>query len=328
MAASPRPLHIVGIRSSLGAPHGGPAAGPEALREWGLPAYLAQRGIPTHWDACPLCAAPRFTGTMAERMDQVGDLCRHLADQQAALTRSGAKCLILGGDHAIAAGTWRGVARALAPHGPLGLIWIDAHLDSHTPESTSSGNIHGMPLAALLGEGSAAMAGIPGPHLRPDQVCVVGARSWEGAELERLTRLGVRIFGMDEIHRRGLPAVLHEALARARHGTAGFGVSLDLDALEPTVITGTTCPEPGGLDPQELADALHLLRPCADLVALEIVEYVPDADPDRITARWVADLAAAALGGAPDHRPSPRVQGRGWPTRPSLCPPGAAPLPT
>lgn len=296
MTTSSHPLHIVGVASSLGAPHAGPAAGPEALRSWGLATHLARRGLAVRWDPCPHCAAPRLTGTMAERMEQVGELCLNLADQLETLTRSGARSLILGGDHTIAAGTWRGVARALAHRGPLGLIWIDAHLDSHSPDTTSSGNIHGMPLAALLGEGSAEMAGVPGPRLQPEHVCIIGARSWQGEELERLARLGVRIYEMAEIHRRGLAEVLAEALGIVRNGTAGFGVSLDLDALDPLQVAGTTCPEPGGLAPQELADSLHALRACADLMALEIVEYVPEADPERRTARWVAEFADAVLG--------------------------------
>jgi ornithine--oxo-acid transaminase len=289
-------VHIVGVSSSLGAPHDGPADGPEALRAWGLAAFLDRRGVTVRWDPCPRCAAPRLTGTMAERLAQVGELCQHLAEQLDTLVRSGVRPLILGGDHAIAAGTWRGVARALAPRGPLGLVWIDAHLDSHTPDTTQSGNIHGMPLAALLGQGAPEMTGMASPALAPEHVCVVGARSWEAPELAHLSSLGVRIFGMDEIHRRGLPAVLGEALGIARSGTAGFGVSLDLDALDPTQVAGTTCLEPGGLDPQELADALHALRSCADLAAVEIVEYVPRADPHGHTARWVAELAEAALG--------------------------------
>jgi ornithine--oxo-acid transaminase len=296
MTASSRPVHILAVGSSLGAPHEGPGAGPEALRDWGLAAFLDRRGLAVRWDPCPRCAAPRLGGTMAERLEQVGDLCQHLADQLETLVRDGARPLILGGDHAIAAGTWRGVARALAPRGPLGLIWIDAHLDSHTPDSTQSGNIHGMPLAALLGFGAVEMAGLPGPHLAPNHVCVVGARSWEAAELELLTRLGVRIFGMDEVRRRGLSTVLCEAMTVARRGTAGFGVSIDLDALDPAVVSGTTCPEPGGLDPQELADTLHALRACADLVALEIVEYMPKSDPHGHTAHWIAELAEAVLG--------------------------------
>jgi ornithine--oxo-acid transaminase len=233
---------------------------------------------------------------MAERLREAGALGRELADRVESTLASGALPLVLGGDHAIAIGTWRGVARQLAPRGGLGLIWIDAHLDSHTPDTTHSGNIHGMPLAALLGEGGPDMTDIPGPRLDPDHVCVIGARAWEPEELARLTRLGVRIFGMDEVRRRGLATILGEALTIARSATVGFGVSVDLDALDPVAAPGVTCPEPLGLDPRDLADNLHALRACADLVALEIVEYVPAADPHGRTADWVVALAEAILG--------------------------------
>ena len=128
------------------------------------------------------------------------------------------------------------------------------------------------------------------------RVAIVGARSWEPEELVLLNRLGVRIFTMAEVNKRGLPAVLCEAMSIAREGTAGFGVSVDLDSMDCAALPATTCLVPDGLDPQDLVDNLHGLRSCADLVALEIVEYVPSRDRDGSGARWVMELAAAALG--------------------------------
>ncbi len=296
MAHDHRPLHIIGVGSSLGAPHQGPGAGPQALKEWGLAERLAERGLPNRWEPDLQCPPPQFGGSMAERLAEAGSLGAQLADHLDAVVARGDRPLILGGDHAIAAGTWRGVARALAPRGDLGLIWIDAHLDSHTPETTSSGNIHGMPLAALLGWGGAPLADIAGPRLKAHQVCVIGAHAWEADERSLLARLGVRIFDRDDVARLGLSTVLAEAIAIARHDTVGFGVSLDLDVLDPAFVAGTTCPEPGGLAPQDMVDALHALRRCDDFLGLEITEYVPDADPARTTAGWVAEFAEAALG--------------------------------
>ena len=139
-------------------------------------------------------------------------------------------------------------------------------------------------------------AGLPGPHLDPAHVAIVGARSWEPEEKALLERLGVKIFYMPEVQARGLPAVLCEAMTIARTGTAGFGVSVDLDSMDCAALPATTCLVPDGLDPQELVDALHGLRSCADLMALEIVEYVPERDRDGSGAGWVRDIAAAALG--------------------------------
>ena len=293
----PRPVRIVGVGSCLGAPIFGPAAGPRALRALGIDADLRRRGIRAHWQTLFEPSAPKPPRPpMHERLATVSQLLHDLADEVAAIRADDALPLVLGGDHVIGAGTWRGVARALAPRGKLGLIWVDAHLDAHTPQTTHSGNIHGMPLAALLGVGDAALTGLPGPHLDPAHVVVVGARSWEPEEPVLLARLGVTVFTMAEVRARGLAAVMCEAMAIARNGTAGFGVSVDLDSMDCAKLPATTCLEPDGLDPQELVDVLHGLRSCADLVGLEIVEYVPERDPDGRGARWVTDLAAAALG--------------------------------
>lgn len=292
-----RPVSIIGVGSCLGAPIFGPAAGPRILKDLGLDAQLRSRGIPARWQSLHEPSAPKPPrASLPERLANVSALLHDLADEVAALCTDGTVPLVLGGDHAIGAGTWRGAARALEGRGKLGLIWIDAHLDSHTPQTSHSGNIHGMPLASLLGVGDASMTGIPGPHLDPAHVTIVGARSWETEELALLKRLGVRIFFMPEVKRRGLPAVLCEAMSIAREGTAGFGVSVDLDSVDCALLPATTCLEPGGLDPQELADSLHGLRSCADLIALEIVEYVPERDRNGSGAAWVRDFAAAALG--------------------------------
>ncbi len=295
--APSRPIRIVGVGSCLGAPIFGPAAGPRALKNLGLEARLRRLGIPARWQALLEPSAPKPPHSpLTERLGTVSALLHDLANTVAGVCEEGAIPLVLGGDHAIGAGTWRGVARALAPRGKLGLIWIDAHLDAHTHLTTHSGNIHGMPMAALLGVGDENLTGLPGPHLDPAHVVIVGARSWEPEELALLNKLGVKIFFMPEVKTRGLSAVLGEAMRIARKGTAGFGVSVDLDAIDCAKLPATTCLVPDGLDPQELSDALHGLRNCTDLVGFEIVEYVPERDKDGSGARWVADFAAAALG--------------------------------
>jgi ornithine--oxo-acid transaminase len=295
--APSRPIRIVGVGSCLGAPIFGPAAGPRSLKNLGLETRLRRLGISARWQTLLEPSAPKPPHSpLNERLGTVSALLHDLANTVADVCNEGAIPLVLGGDHAIGAGTWRGVARALAPRGKLGLIWIDAHLDAHTHLTTHSGNIHGMPMAALLGVGNENLTGLPGPHLDPANVVIVGARSWEPEELTLLNKLGVKIFFMPEVKARGLPAVLGEAMRIARKGTAGFGVSLDLDAVDCAKLPATTCLVPDGLDPQELTDALHGLRSCADLVGFEIVEYVPERDKDGSGARWVADFAAAALG--------------------------------
>ncbi|MBN8442009.1 MAG: ornithine--oxo-acid transaminase [Thauera sp.] len=318
-------LKIIGAASALGAPHSGSAAAPDALKAASLVERLAGLGIAAEWlGTLQPQEVPADDADMATRLAANGEFARRLADHLAALDKA-AFPLVIGGDHAIAVGTWRGLARRAG--GAPGLIWIDAHLDGHTADTTYSGNIHGMPLAALLGEGDEALTGVPGPRLDPARICIVGARAWEAEERARLDRLGVRIFDMDEIRDRGLPAVFCDALAIARAGSGregGFGVSIDLDALDPAAMAAVTCPEPYGLDPRELADLLLTLRGCGDFIGLEIVEYRPDLDPQGHCARWVAELAGAALGpgsywlrekerhyGAANYAPLPAVFHRG-----------------
>ena len=222
-------------------------------------------------------------GVAARLADRVG---QHLAQ--------GDFPLVIGGDHSCAIGTWSGVKRALGAPERLGLIWIDAHMDSHTFATTPSGQLHGMPLACLLGHGEAALTAIDGPEakLRPQHVCLIGVRSFEAGEAALLHRLGVRVFDMDEIRRRGLAEVFDAALAIVRQGTAGFGVSVDLDALDPEEEPGVGTPVPGGLRRAELAAALSRLRGDPAFVAMEIVEYNPRRDRGHATA----DAAGALVG--------------------------------
>lgn len=238
------------------------------------------------WDA--ILRAPRRDLPL----EAVVALGARLAREVERVLRAGHFPLVVGGDHSCAIGTWNGVRRVLAEQGPLGLMWIDAHMDSHTFATTPSGQIHGMPLAALLGEGDAALAGTA-PTLRPEHVCLIGVRSFEAGEAALLYRLGVRVFDMAEVRRRGLAAVFDEALAIVRRGTAGFGVSIDLDALDPAEAPGIGSPVPGGLGCVELATALTRLRDDPAFVAMEIVEYNPHRDHDQRTAGVAGALVDA-----------------------------------
>ncbi|WP_341648382.1 aminotransferase class III-fold pyridoxal phosphate-dependent enzyme [Thauera humireducens] len=217
-----------------------------------------------------------------------------------------------------------GAASADGARAP-GLIWIDAHLDSHTDATTHSGNIHGMPLAALLGTGHAALTGIPGPALDPARTCIIGARAWEPEELALLTRLGVRVFTMSEVRARGLSAVFADALRLARRSGRRL-------RPQPRPRRARSAGLPRGHLPgagrhraaRTLADALLGLRACADLVGFEIVEYRPDLDADHRGADWIAEFVLAALGpstdwlraaerrfGATNYAPLPAVFQRG-----------------
>lgn len=220
--------------------------------------------------------------------------------------------MVFGGDHAVAIGTWSGAARGLreygghshidhAGHGDhrsnLGLVWIDAHMDAHTASTSPSGRAHGMPVATLLGAGDPALEFFGRDHpaaLKPENLCLVGVRSFESEEAALLERLGARIYLMSEVQRRGLKIVMREALEQVSARTAGFGVSLDLDSIDPRDAPGVTTAVTGGLRSREL---LPLLREaCADnrFIGMEVAEFNPADDRDGRTAALIEKLVAVA----------------------------------
>lgn len=214
------------------------------------------------------------------------------------------RLLILSGDHSCAAGVWRGVSRAVADDGHLGLIWVDAHLDSHTRNTSPSGARHGMPLAALLGHGEAALCQFDAPLLQPQYVCVIGARSFEPEEAALLMGLGVRVFSMAEIRKRGLATIMAEAVTIAGKARAGYGLSLDVDAMDPHDAPGTGSPVTGGIGGRELELALHQVAEDPRLLAIEIAEFNPALDVDDHTARCLLGLLGTLLVRQPEDLPA------------------------
>jgi arginase len=214
------------------------------------------------------------------------------------LAAEGERFLVVGGDHSCAIGTWSGVADALRPSGALGLIWIDAHMDMHVPETSHSGAINGMPVAALLGHGASQLTSIArsGAAIDPRHLCLIGARSFEPEEVEFAQRHGVRVIDMPEVKRRGLKAVLAEAHAIATRGTAGYGVSLDLDAFDPAEAPAVGTPAPGGIRAADFLAPWRALTRAQACVGIEIVEYNPGRDRAGCTAQLMRDLVLAWAG--------------------------------
>ena len=303
-----RRVSLIGAASGWGAGIRETESGPLALREFGLAEALQERGIAADWTAM---VEPK------RRWRDAPDLLREavfrlvvqhdaaLADAVAGAVASKTLPVVIGGDHSIAVGTWGGIARA-RKGAPFGLIWFDAHLDAHTMETTPSGNPHGMSAAVLLGHGDKELLAIGGGVLRPENLCYIGARSYEEGELALLQRLGVRIVYMEEIHRRGLQAVLDDAVAVATAGTSGFGITIDLDGFEPEDAPGIGLKTPDGLCRDEMLPALASLAGRADLLAIEIVEYIPEFDIDLRTAKLARDLLIALLAPQPAKRVSRR----------------------
>ena len=287
-----RQIELIGAAWGLGGADPGCAEAPAVLVPQ-LARRLAACGVATS-------AGPILEPPPGERRRQyaVSKLCGQLAAAVANARRRGHLPCVIGGDHSCAGGTWTGVARAL--QGDLGLLWIDAHMDSHTPATSHTGRLHGMPLAWLLGEDDDPLYGLATGVLRPGHVCIVGVRSFEREEAERLKRLGVRVFHFEEVVRRGLEAVLAEALAIVTAGTERFGISIDLDVITPEEVPHVGTPVAGGLASGTLARELERIAAHPALAAVELVEYSPKLDRDGRSARVAVDLLAATLCGPRD----------------------------
>jgi ornithine--oxo-acid transaminase len=291
-----RPISIVGAAIGCGAADPRCASGPETLRRSDLLVRLWSAGLDPIWE--DTIAAP-------EARDPIASV-RALSERLSARVRSVVERerfpLVLGGDHSCALGTWSGVAAALRPRGALGLIWIDAHMDAHTPATSPSDALHGMPLACLLGESVPGLCeALDGARLAAEHVCLVGVRSFEAAEAALIERLGVRVYFMDEVRERGIETVLAEAHGIATRGTAGFGITIDVDVLDPLEAPGTGTPAPQGMRTDRLCEALAQLAGDARLVAAEIAEYNPALDQGGRTERAVVALSAALLGAQEAH---------------------------
>ena len=283
-------LRIIGAASGLGAQDRGCADGPVAFHRSQAWHELADE---PHVDWARTLFPPEMAG--AAPVERVAALCRELADEVALTLGNGDFPLVIGGDHSVAIGTWSGVARTVGR--PVGLLWIDAHLDSHTPESSYSGALHGMPLACLLGRGDKRLLGIgvAGAQVDATHCAVLGPRSFEPEEAALLERLGVRVFAHGEIAERGLAVCFAEAAAIVAGAPGGFGVSLDLDVLDPGTAPGVGSPEPDGLPLRGLVDGIAALAMRRGLLACEIVEYNPDRDRHGLTARLIAGLIGEVL---------------------------------
>lgn len=290
-------LELYGAEGDRGGWHHGARYAAGTIRKNGLAGGLRALGVDAAWRG------------MAHAADIAGDrpakdAVLALADRLSLMIEDAvgrvARFAVIGGDHSCAIGTWSGAYNALHHRGPLGLIWVDAHMDAHTPETSPSGRIHGMPLACLLGHGDPALIGLahPGPALAPERVCLIGVRSYEDGEAALLDRLGVRVFFMDEVKQRGLAAVTRDALRIAQEGSVGFGVSIDLDAIDPSEAPGVGSRTPDGLALDDLVTATATMASASGFLGAEIVEYNPMLDSHDRTVDAVRDLLSALVPGS------------------------------
>jgi arginase len=221
-------------------------------------------------------------------------MCNDLA---AKLNGGNSKPIVFGGDHSIAVGTWSGVINSLKAESNFGLIWVDAHTDAHTYQSSLSKNYHGMPLSFLLGEGDERLSNIGGtnPKLRPEHLVIIGARSFEDAEIAFLNSKGVRIYYMDEVIQRGFETCFNEAVERVHAGKRYYGVSLDFDYFDPNVAPGVGTPEANGGDLESVKSCLKGIINTKFFAALELVEYNTLKDIDNKTAKIAFELIKSVI---------------------------------
>ncbi|MEI7761431.1 MAG: arginase [Thermoleophilia bacterium] len=293
-----RPVSIIGAPLDLGQTRRGVDMGPSAIRYAGLEERLTEIGQ-TVTDrgniAAPEPEALALGDERARYLPEILASCAELASLVEETVREGARPLVLGGDHSIALGTLAGLAAAAGQ--PGGVIWIDAHGDLNTPETSPSGNVHGMSLAGALGRAPAWFShdALTLPALDPSRVALVGIRSLDEGEREFLRGSAVRVFTMSDIDRDGIEHTMREALAHVA-GPGFVHVSFDLDSLDPEVAPGVGTPVRGGLTYREAHLACELVAESGIVGSLEVVEANPILDRENTTALTAVELVASALG--------------------------------
>jgi arginase len=295
-------IKIIGVPMDLGAGRRGVDMGPSAIRIAGLNQAIARLGFDVV-DAGNVHISPaeaiQRTNPRAHYLPEIAAASEELARMVESSLEEGALPVILGGDHSIAVGSVAGLAsfhRKLKQK--VGIIWLDAHTDANTPESSPSGNIHGMPLAALLGYGARELTHIAGfaPKVLPEHTAIIGARSVDPGERELLRSLGVRVFTMSELDERGLGDVVSEAVEIATRNTAGFHVTMDMDFIDPFYAPGVGTPERGGATYRESHLAMEKIAESGRVLSVELTEVNPVYDVANQTALLAVELILSALG--------------------------------
>jgi arginase len=296
-------IRIIGVPMDLGASRRGVDMGPSAVRYTDLRDRAEKLGhtvedsgnvhVPFREDAA------RGAQRGARYLGAITDVCVEVAARTRAALEEGRIPVVLGGDHALAAGSIAGAAAHLRAKGQrLGAIWVDAHGDLNTPATSRSGNVHGMPLAALLGNGDKAMSGIAGggAALKASDVALVGLRDLDASERTHIRKWGLSAFTMRALDERGVRAVLEDAIAVATRDTGGIWVSLDMDVIDPEEAPGVGTAVPGGMTYREAHLAMEMFADTGKLVGIDVVEVNPVLDEHNRTAEIACELILSALG--------------------------------
>jgi arginase len=298
-----RHIRVIGVPLDLGASRRGVDMGPSAVRVAGLEARLEALGhqVTDGGNILVEIAETQAAGDEnAHYLKQIAETCTRTAEVVVKTLQDGMTPLLLGGDHSLAAGSVSGVAEFYRRREEkIGVVWIDAHSDINTPETSPSGNVHGMPLAALLGLGPEPLAKIfaTTPAICAANTAIVGVRNIDAAERENIRRAGVaEVYTMRDIDERGMRTVMEEALRAAGRGTAGYHVSLDMDWIDPEDAPGVGTPVRGGATYREAHLAMEIIADHGRLLSFEIVEVNPVIDEHNRTADLAVELACSAFG--------------------------------
>jgi arginase len=295
-------VHVLGVPMDLGSGRRGVDMGPSAIRIAGLDDRLVELGhrVVDEGDLVIKNMEELKVGhERARYLDEIARAAGILARKVDRILTQGHFPLVLGGDHSIALGTVSGISAFGKSQGKrMGLLWVDAHGDINTPETSPSGNIHGMPLAALLGFGPSELTDVagPGPKLEASRVALVGIRSLDPGEKKRLKETGVQVHTMSDIDRHGVHKVMEKALARISSGADLVHVSFDLDAVDPTVAPGVGTPVKGGLDYREAHLIMEIIADARVMTSLEMVEVNPILDQGNASAAFAVELVQSAFG--------------------------------
>ena len=295
-------ISIIGVPMDLGADRRGVDMGPSALRYADLNEKLQELGYEVQdlGDMDVIIPEMRHFGDpRAKYLDEIADACVHLAQSVLQSYEKGKTPLVLGGDHSIAVGTVSGMSEAFRRQNKkLGLLWFDAHADMNTPETSPSGNVHGMPMAAILGYGPKRLTHIFdfAPKLNPANVVMIGIRDVDRVERDLVRRSGVRVFTMKEIDRRGIGTVMDEAISIVTQGTDGVSVTLDADFLDPIESPGVATPVRGGANYREAHLAMEMVADTKKMASFEITEINPILDSHNKTAQFGTELILSAFG--------------------------------
>jgi arginase len=298
----PEKIRIIGVPMDLGASRRGVDMGPSALRVAGLQSRLKQLGRHVEDIGNVQVKQPEeqhYGEKNAKYLGEISETCKGLADMVCKTLDENLTPLVLGGDHSIAVGTTAGAAAHFQKESKrIGVIWLDAHGDMNTPESSPSGNVHGMPLASIMGYGPPELTELGGikPMVEPRNVTLVGIRELDAKERRLVKDSGVHIFTMRDIDERGMREVMSEALRFATDDTVGAAVSLDMDFVDPSDAPGVGTPVRGGVTYREAHLALEMIADSRALVSFELVEINPVIDLHNKTATLGVELVLSGLG--------------------------------